>query len=792
MRRLRKNQLRSSRRRTARRLLVLLIASASPAGQSVYAQVPTGADVVAGQVAISEAGNALNIHAATTRAIVNWDSFSLGAGNVANFNLPDANSAILNRVTSPSMPSTIAGAVNSNGHVYLVNPSGIVVSSSGMVNTNGFTASTFDIANQDFMDGGALTFADNGSKSSIVNNGTIATGSGGAHLIANEIANHGTLTSNGGNITLSGGGRVTLDNGVTYVQPTLETLASGISPTAGLIQNTGTIRATGAATSGGEVYLVNPNGKIMHDGTIAAQNIASNGDTIGGHVQLEADEITLTQNSSIDARGTHGGGEVLVGGDWQGSGAMTQATTVKMEAGATIDASATVSGDGGKIVLWSDIHNLNSVTQAFGTLLARAGELLGNGGQIETSGHQVDTSGIGVDAGSEHGDAGHWLIDPYNYVIDAIAASNIVSALNSNTSVTVTTTANVSAFGSSGNSSDAGDITISAQIDATGTGSLTLDAARDIIISQQLVRVTGDGANINLLAGLNIVEDQTSGGIKLETGTGNIVLAADADGNGSGVIDFRTSGVLDFLTNGGDITFGGGDATASGYAQGYDASTNEAVHFADSSAVTIRSNGGDISLKGRSSTATAPNSNGAFGVGFLNNSSVTIDSGVGTILIEGISQQAGSSSSTGQGVYFLGGNTTIKSANITSDAIRIIGDASASKSTNSYGVEFDSNAYIHATGVGGGILIDGHAGTASSDLMMRSHTYEILANGGPISLLGHKADGLFTIGGSSNINIGSKTGTAVATSASDVTIQFDQYSFNGYSPKIATSGDVLW
>src|SRR6056297_1489703 len=137
-----------------RRLLELLVVGAlSTSGGVAWGQapaLPSGADVVAGQVAISATGNVMSVNAATSRAIVNWDSFNVGAGNVANFNLPDANSAILNRVTTPNMPSTIAGAINSNGNVYLVNPSGIMVTSSGMVNTNGFTASTFDIANSEF------------------------------------------------------------------------------------------------------------------------------------------------------------------------------------------------------------------------------------------------------------------------------------------------------------------------------------------------------------------------------------------------------------------------------------------------------------------------------------------------------------------------------------------------------------------------------------------------------------------------------------------------------------------
>jgi len=232
-------------------LLGVLSVSYQGAAWGDASGLPSGANIAGGQVAIATAGNTLDVTAATSRAIVDWNSFNVGAGNIANFNLPDANSAILNRVTSANMPSTLAGSINSNGNVYLVNPSGIIVSSTGMINTNGFTASTFDIANDQFMAGGALTFIGNNSNASIINNGKINTGTGGAHLIANEIANHGQITSTGGNITLSGGGTVTLNNGVTYIQPTLETLSNGISPTAGLIQNTGLIRATGAATSGG-------------------------------------------------------------------------------------------------------------------------------------------------------------------------------------------------------------------------------------------------------------------------------------------------------------------------------------------------------------------------------------------------------------------------------------------------------------------------------------------------------------------------------------------------------------
>ncbi len=572
--------------------------------------LPSGASVVGGQVAIAAAGNTLDVSAATSRSIVDWNSFNVGAGHVANFNLPDANSAILNRVTSPDMASTIAGALNSNGHVYLVNPSGIVVSQSGMVNTNGFTASTFDVANDQFMAGGAQSFANNGSNASIVNHGTINTGAGGANLIANEIANHGTITSTGGNITLSGGGTVTLNNGVTYVQPTLGTLVSGISPTAGLIQNTGTIRATGAATSGGEVYLVNPNGKILHDGTIAAQSSLDSPSrdglagldsesraTIGGHVQLEAKDITLTANSSIDATGTHGGGEVLVGGNWQGSGSMTQATTVTMEAGATIDASAIASGNGGKIVLWSDVTNANSITSVAGTLLAKAGDLFGNGGQLETSGHSIETNGISVSAGAINGDGGLWLIDPYNYVINAIAASNIVSALNTGTSVTVSTTASNVSQGSSGNSADLGDISVTSNI---VTGAMSGDAT--LLLK----------ADRHISLGNNVSIDATQNG---NTAKLNVKLWADQDNSGDGINIVGGS----IKTNGGSLQFGNGDTAI---IQGVATKVGGDVYLNGIAAQSIVTSGGSVIVRGESILA---NANG-----------ITVNSGGGNIDFQGL------------------------------------------------------------------------------------------------------------------------------------------------------------
>ena len=115
----------------------------------------------------------------------------------------------------------------------------------------------------------------------------------------------------------------------------------------------------------------------------------------------------------VDASGRAGGGKVMIGGDWGGgkpasglvnnqsakleSYAIATATTVSVDAGTTINASATESGHGGKVVLWSD----NQTTFA-GTILARGGASGGNGGFVETSSKQ--TTGLhrqGRHAGAE-------------------------------------------------------------------------------------------------------------------------------------------------------------------------------------------------------------------------------------------------------------------------------------------------------------------------------------------------------------------------------------------------------
>lgn len=107
----------------------------------------------AGSAAVSAAGSTLTINQATNSAIINWNTFNVGTGGTVNINMPSATSVQLDRVTGNLGPSQIMGSLWSNGTVFLVNPNGILFGPHSTINAAGFLATTFNIANSDFLAG---------------------------------------------------------------------------------------------------------------------------------------------------------------------------------------------------------------------------------------------------------------------------------------------------------------------------------------------------------------------------------------------------------------------------------------------------------------------------------------------------------------------------------------------------------------------------------------------------------------------------------------------------------------
>ena len=144
--------------------------------------LPTGFAPVAGGVSASQAGAVMTVNQSTPRAIAQWQTFSIGAGGTVNVAQPSSASILLNRVVGTEL-STIAGNLSANGHVFLLNPNGVLFSAGSAVNVGGIVATTMKMSTSDadFM-GGTRQFgfeAIAGNTATVVNQGSITAATGG-------------------------------------------------------------------------------------------------------------------------------------------------------------------------------------------------------------------------------------------------------------------------------------------------------------------------------------------------------------------------------------------------------------------------------------------------------------------------------------------------------------------------------------------------------------------------------------------------------------------------------------
>jgi filamentous hemagglutinin family protein len=137
------------------------------------------------------------------RAIVNWESFSINADEFVYFAQSGDQPALLNRVVG-NLQSQILGRFKSNGAIYLLNPNGIFIGPKGDIQTAGFTASTFDVSDQAFMDNDPITFSGN-STNSILNTGSIFCQTGDILVVSTDSENQGTMDAPNGTVTLISG-----------------------------------------------------------------------------------------------------------------------------------------------------------------------------------------------------------------------------------------------------------------------------------------------------------------------------------------------------------------------------------------------------------------------------------------------------------------------------------------------------------------------------------------------------------------------------------------------------------
>ncbi|EAU9427322.1 filamentous hemagglutinin N-terminal domain-containing protein, partial [Salmonella enterica] len=629
------------------------------------ADLPTGGQIVGGQGSISTSGNQMTIHQQTQNMATNWHSFDIGKNNTVQFIQPDSSAVALNRVTGVS-GSQIMGTLKANGQVFILNPNGVLFGKDARVNVAGLVASTKNINTADFMKGQYTLSGSGNPGAQVINQGSLTTTKGGYIVLAGErVSNSGTITTPSGKTVLAAGKTVTLqlDNGgLTSVRvngSVVNALVENrglISATNGqvyltaqgrdmlmntVVNNSGTIEAKGLESRGGEIVLNGgDSGVVSQSGRVLADSLTGK----GGKITLEGQNIHLAGNSLTSATGKTGGGEVYVGGGWQGKDShIHNASKVVMDRSATVDVSATQNGNGGTAVLWSDDY-----TSFQGGILARGGAQSGNGGRVETSSHRNLQAFGAVDASARAGHGGEWLLDPTDVTIvsgDAntavtesgkgteatldtdtehvfspsatgaqVSAGKISEQLNAGTNVTVQTSG-ADTDGQSGNITVNANISKSAGADA----SLTLAAGGNITLDGHSITATAGKLDVSLLAaGYDSGRIQMLNGSQVNTSGGNITLdqlnhtTVTEDGsmvNSTRALTLKITGgsTLNATSSGGesgDISLGVYNPNVNLSAPAYNGTVRNGGSMAEISGGSVLS-GGNISLHSEQSGTNA-------------------------------------------------------------------------------------------------------------------------------------------------------------------------------------------
>ncbi|EJL81391.1 hypothetical protein PMI15_03433, partial [Polaromonas sp. CF318] len=583
---------------TACRAALVLLTSLAVLTHEAHAADAANASVSAGTGNVSTVGNTTTINQGSQRLAIDWTSLSTTANEALRFNQPNAAAIALNRITGSS-PSELMGSLTANGQVFILNPNGVLFGAGSQVNVGGLVASTLNMSNADFMAGNHV-FTGSGGAGSVVNQGTLTAANGGyVALLAPEVRNEGVIGATLGTALLAAGNKVTLniDNGnllgYSIDQAAINALADNrqlikadggqvilsASATDALLRtvvnNSGVIEAKTLNNQGGVIRLEGGDSGVVHvSGTLDASGKGAGEQ--GGKVQITGDKVGLFDVAKVDVSGDAGGGTALVGGDYQGKNAMVKnASATYVSADANVNADAITSGDGGKVIVWSD-----GTTRYNGSVSAKGGAASGNGGMVEVSGKRLLAFKGEVDTSAANGHKGTLLLDPTNIWIavdnasaeaaagyavgdssadggagNPFAASGAVDdSLLTTASLTAALANNdVAIMTNNVDGAGAGNITVVDAVAYTGprTSTLALFADNNININQA---ISSSNGSLNVYATATAGDVSLANGAAINTNAGNVKLRGRdiTVGNGSAIVAgyVELSGSQDIIFNG--------------------------------------------------------------------------------------------------------------------------------------------------------------------------------------------------------------------------------------------------
>ncbi|MFP6905490.1 MAG: filamentous hemagglutinin N-terminal domain-containing protein, partial [Verrucomicrobiota bacterium] len=512
-----------------------------PLAGSLWA-LPQGEQVANGSVHFERNGNELRVIQHSSKAIVDYQRFNIAGNETVRFQQPSSSSAILNRVVGGGA-STIAGLMQANGNVFLVNPNGILFTPSARVDVHGLVASSMQLSDRDFLDD-QLTFS--GSGGGVVNQGNISADF--AYLVGGTVRNDGAIHAR--KVALAAGqqsikidevagGEIHLVIDGEEIIPPARAEGPGSEEGAPVVAE-GTGEGTPAIDGDGEALpdaLAKATEELEAGDVFNTGEVHASGDA-GGTVSVAAHRIAQAGAIYADGGLSDGGTIDLLARD-----------TLVLTENSILSANAGERGAGGAIMIFSEG---NTRVPEGARIAARGGTVSGDGGQVEISGIQHIELGTVADVSRTDGAPGHVLIDPTDIIIGGQVVTGGSFTTGNNPPIQwIPSGANSSI--STATISDhlnLGDLTISTASAFSGGGqiqvnnTITYDFGSDghtlrLLADDTISFATGTGIQPVSASSLH-VQLTANAGVTLDTSlfelgsNGSLSIDADSDLNGTG------------------------------------------------------------------------------------------------------------------------------------------------------------------------------------------------------------------------------------------------------------------
>ena len=554
------------------------------------------------------------------------------------------------------------------------------------------------------------------------------------------------LARNNGQLLADGGGIIHMTTGAAEKIVNSTVNLSGIA------------RADSATQVGGKIILGGANtGRVR-----IANKAQARGETSGGEIKVEADNVTMADNSVLNVR-------------------------------------AFTNGDGGKINL---LARNNAILN--NRLRAMGGSNSGNGGEITTSAVNNLSFGNSLEVNAQAyngGSSGSWIIDPINLNIIAATAGLFNTTLNTGTSIDASATNNLTldsdiiwTSGANFSLTAGNDLILNGSINGNGDfngnagHNISLENGSSVTINDANIALESDsdifvknGASLNNLNGdMTLVSNNANGGNS----------AIEIDGNLSGDntnISLTSDGYFTEINSTGSIFQTSGGTFAAYSDHGFDIDSGATLNLGSADVLIDAPDvrlGSDINTTGNlSGTATLV---------AVENNTAQIQDGVdiaksGNATLVNIAAGTYNESVTIEKALILSGagrDATIISAGLVNNGVTIDGDVGSFNRVYIRNLGFDGNLNgvdVKSTVNANEVLIGGSKFTNNAD------TGVLIRDGGATGGLNK-----FTMGYSEFANNGQKGVAVYGDTTSLSSIYFTKFLNNGMNSTSNGDGDILF